>query len=37
MVLSAMPENANYWDEQLAKVMFGYDEKFKLALSFPLL
>jgi hypothetical protein len=24
MVLSATPENANYWDEQLAKVMFGY-------------
>ncbi len=21
MVLSAMPENANYWDEQLAKIM----------------
>jgi len=24
MVLSAIPENANCWDEQLAKVMFGY-------------
>jgi hypothetical protein len=23
-VLSAIPENANCWDEQLAKVMFGY-------------
>ncbi len=23
-VLSAAPNNANYWDEQLAKVMFGY-------------
>jgi transposase InsO family protein len=24
MVLSAAPDNANCWDEQLAKVMFGY-------------
>jgi hypothetical protein len=24
MVLSTMLENVNYWDEQLAKVMFGY-------------
>jgi len=24
MVLSAIPENANCWDEHLAKVMFGY-------------
>jgi hypothetical protein len=24
MVLSAIPKNANCWDEQLAKVMFGY-------------
>jgi hypothetical protein len=24
MVLFATPENANCWDEQLAKVMFGY-------------
>jgi hypothetical protein len=24
IVLSAMPKNANCWDEQLAKVMFGY-------------
>ncbi len=23
-ILSAIPENANCWDEQLAKVMFGY-------------
>jgi hypothetical protein len=23
-VLSVVPDNANYWDEQLAKVMFGY-------------
>jgi hypothetical protein len=23
-VLSAVPDNANCWDEQLAKVMFGY-------------
>jgi hypothetical protein len=23
-VLSATPDNANCWDEQLAKVMFGY-------------
>jgi len=23
-VLSTIPENANCWDEQLAKVMFGY-------------
>jgi len=24
MVLSAVPDNANCWDEQLAKVMFAY-------------
>jgi hypothetical protein len=23
-ILSAAPDNANCWDEQLAKVMFGY-------------
>jgi hypothetical protein len=23
-ILFATPENANYWDEQLAKVIFGY-------------
>jgi hypothetical protein len=23
-ILSAVPDNANYWDEQLPRVMFGY-------------
>jgi hypothetical protein len=23
-VISAMPKNVDYWDDQLAKVMFGY-------------
>jgi hypothetical protein len=33
-ILSATPENANYWDEQLAKVMFGYKCKIQASTKF---
>jgi hypothetical protein len=33
-VLSAIPENANCWDEQLAKVMFGYRCEIQSSMKF---
>jgi hypothetical protein len=37
MILLATPENANCWDEQLAKVMFGYICEIQASTKFPLL
>jgi hypothetical protein len=33
-MLFATPENANCWDEQLAKVMFGYKCKIQTSIKF---